>query len=174
MNKEEVSYDYLLRHFYKLPVDVVMKRDLYNIPILERKAPIEDVFSILSSRRHVWIVEDRNSMKLVGVITEKDILELLLPERIPPYVVGSINIKSMLFRNVKYAEDVMNSKLVTIETHHPLEEAINKMHKYRCYRLPVLDKGRLIGEISIRLLIVQFLKVVKWHKILKEESQKQQ
>ena len=172
LKKDEISYDYLLKHFYKLPIEAVMKKRVWDLPILERKAPIEDVFSILSSRRHVWIVEDKKSLKLVGVITEKDLLELLVPQRIPPYSIGSISIKSMPFKNAQKAEDIMTSRLVTIEIHHPVEEALTKMHRYRCYRLPVVEKGRLVGEVTIRLLVIQFLKVIRWHRILKKEEEK--
>ncbi len=169
MKEDDVRYEHLLRHFYKVPVEVIMKRSVWDLPILECGASVEEVFAILSSRRHVWIVESKDNMKLRGIITEKDLLDILLPKKLSPYVIGSINVRSMLFGNIRKAEDIMNPKVVMLKPTDTVETALVKMHQYRHRRLPVVDdRKKLLGEITLKTLIIQFRRVIKWHRITRK------
>ena len=59
-----------------------------NLPLLEKEASIEKVFTVLTARNHVWIVAEKGSKKLAGIITESDVLRSLAPLRLPKYVFG--------------------------------------------------------------------------------------
>jgi len=169
LKDDDVRYEHLLKHFYKVPVEAIMKKSVWDLPILECRASIEEVFAILSSRRHVWIVESKDSMKLRGIITEKDLLDILLPKKLSPYTIGSINVRSILLGNIKRAEDVMNTKIVALKPTDTVETALVKMHQYRHRRLPVVDEQKkLVGEITLKTLIIQFRRVIKWHRITRK------
>ncbi len=61
--------------FYELKVEKIMqKRD---VPLIEKDALIDRVLDILSKKTHVWVTEGKESKKIVGVITEHDILSIL-------------------------------------------------------------------------------------------------
>ncbi len=160
---------YVLKNFYRVPVEHIMTKDLWNMPMLPKDASIEEVLSIMSARRHVWIMEKKGSTKVVGVITEKDLLNIMAPKRIQPYVIGGIDLSSLLLGNVKSAEDLMCKKLIVAHPKDKIEDVLDKMRSYRLRRLPVIDEhGNLIGEITIKSLIIQFRKVLKWYRITKD------
>lgn len=168
MQKKHDDIQYVLKNFYRVPVETIMRKEIWNMPIVYPETNIEDIFSILSARRHVWVVEKKGSLKLVGVITEKDLLEVLAPKRIRPYAIGSIDIRSLLFGNILTAKDVMCKKVVTAHPQDTIETALDKMKSFRIRRLPIVDKeGKLVGEITIKTIIIQFRKVLKWYRITK-------
>ena len=157
---------YVLKHFYRVPVETIMKKDVWNLPIAYEDTPIEDIFAIMTARRHVWIMERKGSMKLKGIITEKDLLEVMAPKRIKTYAIGGIDLRSLLFGNVMVARDIMVRKIIYCKPHDTIEEALDKMRAFRIRRLPVLDDdGNLLGEITIKTIIIQFRKVLKWYRI---------
>ncbi len=168
-NETHGDIQYVLQHFYKVPVETVMRKDIWNMPIAYPDTHIEDIFSIMTARRHVWIVESKKSMKLKGIITEKDLMEVMIPHRISPYMVGSYNVRSLLFGNIKTASDIMVKKLVVAYPNDSLEDVMEKMRSFRVRRLPVVDKkGNLVGDITIKTIIIQFRKILKWYRITKD------
>ena len=79
--------------------------------------------------------------KPIGIITERDIaLKVLL--------------KNRRASEVK-AKEVMSSPLVTLESEASVEEACKLAAKKRIKRLPVVEKGLLIGIVSIRDLLAR-------------------
>lgn len=96
-----------------------------------------------------------SNKKLVGFITEQDILSQLFPK------VGDIiedyvherdfeemekNVKIVLTKKVK---DVMSKKVISIHVNEPLLKAGSIMKIKDVSRMPVIDhKGKLIGIIS--------------------------
>ena len=169
MKKDERDIQYVLQHFYKVPIKSIMERKIWDLPMISKDTPIEEIFSIMTARRHVWVMEKKGSKKLVGVITEKDLLNVMAPKRIQPYVIGGVDLTSLLLGNVKTAEDIMCKKLIVSHPEDMVEEALEKMRSFRIRRLPVVDKdNNLFGEITIKTLIIQFRKVLKWYRITKD------
>ncbi|NPA75576.1 MAG: CBS domain-containing protein [Euryarchaeota archaeon] len=169
-DKDHMDIQYVLKHFYRVPVETVMRKDIWNLPIAYVDTPIEHIFSIMTARRHVWIVEKKGSMKLKGIITEKDLMEVMIPHRVSPYMVGSYNIRSLLLGNIRTAEDIMVRKVVLAHPKDTIEDALEKMMAFRIRRLPVVDKkGNLVGELTIKTLIIQFRKILNWYRITKDE-----
>ncbi len=163
-NHEDILH--VLKHFYTVPVESIMKKEIWNMPIAYPDTHIEDIFSIMTARRHVWILESKESKKLVGIITEKDLLDVMAPHKINPYVIGGIDLKSILFGNVIQAKDIMVSKIVSIKPTDTIEVALNKMRSYKVRRLPVVDdNGNLVGELTVKTIIIQFRKILKWYRI---------
>jgi len=88
--------------------------------------------------------------KLVGVITESDILQLFLPRSRRP-VVGKPELYEA--KAVKSAKELMTKRPVTARPEMNLHEALNLMllHKFR--HLPVTKNGELVGVLSLRDLL---------------------
>ncbi len=169
VSKRHEDIQYVLKHFYKVPVESIMRKEVWNLPIAYEDTPIEEIFAIMTARRHVWILEKKGSMKLKGLITEKDLLDVMAPKRIKPYAIGGIDMRSLLLGNVLTAKDVMVKKLIYCKPQDTVETAIDKMKSFRVRRLPIIDdSGNLLGEITIKILIIQFRKVLKWYRIMKD------
>ncbi len=79
--------------------------------------------------------------KLAGIITERDIaLKVLLKDR------RASEVK---------AKEIMASPLVTIESETSVDEACKLAARKRIKRLPVVEKGVLVGIVSIRDLLTR-------------------
>ncbi len=169
MKKNERDIQYVLQHFYKVPIKSIMERKIWDLPMVSKDTSIEEIFSIMTARRHVWVMEKKGSKKLVGVITEKDLLNVMAPKKIQPYVIGGVDLTSLLLGNVKTAEDIMCKKLIVSHPQDTVEMALEKMRSFRLRRLPIVDnENNLLGEITIKTLIIQFRKVLKWYRITKD------
>ncbi len=169
MSDKHKDMEYVLKNFYRVPVENIMNKNIWDMPILPKDATIEEILSLMSARRHVWIVDKKGSKKVIGIITEKDLLDILAPKRVQPYVIGGIDLTSLLFGNVRKAEDIMCKKLIVAHPKDTIEEALDKMRSFKLRRLPVINEnGELIGELTIKSLIIQFRKVLKWYRITKE------
>jgi CBS domain-containing protein len=139
-----------LSEFYKLPVKKVME---WEVPVIEKSAPLGIVAKILRSRHHVWVVAEPESKKLVGIITEKEFLEVMSPLPARSWVVGVIKPKSWHHAKFERAEDLMVKHLVTCNQNQSIEEVLTLMSHHKLRRLAVIEEDELIGEVTLSALI---------------------
>jgi len=161
MKKKEPK---LVSEFYELKVEQLMDKKVWDIPIVNKDAPIDHVLSILDGRSHVWVVDDSKNKELKGVITRQDVLEILAPPR------SSYNMFSVTrykFHGTKgKAEDVMNRDPITSRCNEKIVDVLQKMIKHRIRRLPVVDKdNKILGEITLQHLIHKFYLASQYHSI---------
>ena len=78
-----------------------------------------------------------NNKKLVGFISQKDILWALIK-------------KSKGDLSKIDAVDISPKKIATIKPTETIREAIRKMNKLKFDRLPVVENGKLLGLITVR------------------------
>lgn len=83
------------------------------------------------------VVKENN--KLVGIMTERDVLVALT--------------KRKNLEKVKVKEIMTSKKLVTISPRRDVYDAVILMKKKEIRRLPVIEKGKIIGLITIRDII---------------------
>ena len=74
------------------------------------------------------------SDKPLGIITESDIIKKVVAENLKA---SEVNV-----------EDIMSSPIIVVDPYAPLEEAMKTMGKCNIRRLPVVEKGKLIGIIT--------------------------
>ncbi|RKY96246.1 MAG: CBS domain-containing protein [Candidatus Hydrothermota bacterium] len=157
----------LLKEFYELPIKELMDKRIWDLPIIEKNKDINHVFSILSGKNHVWVVDNKKNMKLVGVITEHDVLSVLSPTRIPPYVFGKPDLRSLQYGLAKTAEDVMSKNPVTSRPEEKVADVLSKMRRCQVRRIPVVDeKQKLLGEITLHHLIYKYYKATQYHPLV--------
>jgi len=150
-----------LERFHTLRLtDIMPGQD--SMPVLPADADLLSVLKILRTRHHVWVVRDRESMELVGVIRYMDVIDLLLPPEAYRFKLGmtSKTMKSLLGGATR-AEDVVERHVLTIEADATVLDALMKMRKYRVQVLAVVENNRLIGEVSLRILIDEFLRLLR-------------
>ena len=159
----------LVRRFYELCVSEVQDSHSWELPVVELSENMDIVMNMLVTKDHAWVVQNRRSMKLVGIITEKDFLDVIAPPRIPTYSFGIPRIRSLKQGNVQTAGDIMCRKTLTIDSTLSVKEAIEKMIAYRVRRLAIVDgKKRLTGEPTLHTLMHKYSKARTYHNILDE------
>jgi CBS domain-containing protein len=123
---------------------------------VERGTPVRDVIRLLIDNRisGVPVVEDGS---VVGIISEGD---LILRERAYRQRGGMAFLAQQLFEDheklaLEYrkahglvAEDVMSQPVVTILPGTPVEEIAHLMAERQIKRVPVVDRGKLVGIVS--------------------------
>ncbi len=81
----------------------------------------------------------KEGKKLIGIITEKDIVE--------GAVAKELNVKKTL------AKDIMTTGMITIAPEADLYKAVELMNRENVRRLPVVKNGDLIGLLTVRDLL---------------------
>jgi len=79
----------------------------------------------------VPVVEDD---RLIGILTDRDIIVRAVAERVDPQSIS--------------VGDVASRELVTVEPDQDLDEALSLMARHRVRRLPVVADGRLVGILA--------------------------
>jgi len=65
MKKDEFDIQYVLKHFYKVPIKSIMDRKIWDLPLVSKDTPIEDIFSIMTARRHAWDLREYEKAKIL-------------------------------------------------------------------------------------------------------------
>jgi len=142
--------------FYELKVEKIMqKRD---VPLIEKDAPVDRVLDILSKKTHVWVTEGKESKKIVGVITEHDILSILSPRR-APYSFGLPDLRTLHWGT---ADSIMHKRLVKCGPKNTIGDVLSKMMEHGIRRLPVTKRNNIIvGEIRLFHIIKRYSAALK-------------
>jgi predicted transcriptional regulator len=141
-----------IEKFYELAVEKVMERK--GLPLIEKDATIDRVLSTLTKKTHVWVTESKGSRKVIGAITEHDILSILAPGG-PRYVFGIPDMRT-LHRGT--AGSIMHRRLIRCGPKTTIREALRIMFEHGVRRLPVTKKGDIIvGEIRLHHIIKRFI-----------------
>ena len=122
-----VKQNKLISDFYELKVSQLMDKRVWDLPLIEENEDIYHVLSILGARNHIWVIKNKESMELVGIITEHDVLSVLAPKHFPSYVFGMPDISSIQHGTAKTAEDVMSPEIITCNPDDKIIDALMKM-----------------------------------------------
>ncbi len=112
-----------------------------EVSTVRQDAKITDVIRLLVRKRITGVPVVSEDMRLLGVVTEKDILQTL---RYDP------NIKA------KSAADLMTSEIVSFGENDGLMEVFESLVESNFRRVPILSEGKLVGIVS-RRDIIKFL-----------------
>ena len=93
----------------------------------------------MMSDKNVGAVAVLDSGRLVGIFSERDLMKRVVAAGLDPMrtQVGT----------------VMTKDLVVGRPSDDINEALQKMHSVGCRHLPIVDKGNLVGMISLRDLL---------------------
>jgi CBS domain-containing protein len=161
----------LIPDFYGLTVKQLMDKRVWDLPIVAVDEDIHHVLNILGARNHIWIVKNKKTNELVGVITEHDALSVLAPKRFPSYVFGMPDVKSIHHGTAKTAGDIMCCRgVVTCRKDDKIVDVLEKMRKHQLRRLPVVEDHKLIGELTLHQLIRKYYDATQYHPIIENEE----
>jgi len=150
----------ILSEFYRIPAGDMIDERVWDLPLIEKEASIEHVLSILTGRDHVWVVESKDSRKLVGVITEHDILCVVYPTEKKVYL-GMPEKHNFPYKFFEKAEKIMSKDLIKCRPDETVKGVLDKMMDYKVRRVPVVDDGNIIGEINLHEIIIKFYDFIK-------------
>ncbi len=137
--------------FYELKIEKIMQTK--DVPLIEKDAPIDRVLDILTKKTHVWVSDSKKSRKIVGVITEHDVLSILSPRKVP-YAFGLPDLRA-LHRGT--AEEVMSRRLVKCGPKNTVSDVLRKMIEHGVRRLPVTKRNNIIvGEVRLYHIINEY------------------
>lgn len=141
--------------FGNIPVSEVMNPDP---PVVERTASLCKVARLLRHHSHVWVVEEKEEGKrtLLGIVTEKDFLELLnpIPDRV--YTTGMLKPKSLYHGDMSIAEEFMVSPVLSCSSTTTVAAALETLWERRIRHLAVAEDNCLIGELSMKGIIAAY------------------
>ncbi|MFH0859657.1 MAG: CBS domain-containing protein [Candidatus Altiarchaeota archaeon] len=147
-----------IQAFYDAKVDSFMSRQL---PLIGAKSTVGDVLHRMGnlSTDHLWVIDSEKGDKFVGVITEKDILRgLSSPYTSEDMEWDILGLKSITYGSAKTAGDIMSKHIITAKSSTTVGEVIRLMTQNRIRRLPVVDRDKLIGEVTVHQIAGQVSK----------------
>lgn len=160
----------LISDFYELKVSQIMDKRVWDLPLIGEEEDIYHVLSILGARNHIWVVKNKKSKELAGIITEHDVLSILAPKRLPNYVFGMPDVSSIKHGTAKTAEDVMCHRIITCKPDDKIIDALMKMVKYNLRRLPVVEDKKIVGELTLHQLIRKYYGATQYHPMVEDEE----
>ncbi len=124
-----------------------------NLITFKPEQSLAEVMEILARNQITGgpVVDERG--KLVGLISESDCMEQLSNSRYYNLPMGSEKV-----------EKYMSSVVETIDAHVDIFDAATKFHKSSHRRFPVMESGKLVGQISQHdvILAALHLKSQSW------------
>jgi CBS domain-containing protein len=138
-------------------------RDVMVSPVIivRRSATVREVAKILVEKRISATPVVDNAGKLVGIVTESDLMRRAEAGTEHPYswwvhfLAGDATIAADYVKShAAKVEDVMTSDIVTAAPETPLHEIASLFEEHRIKRVPIVDRvGDLVGIVSRANLI---------------------
>jgi len=125
-----------MHEFLEAEVREIMHSRIWDLPMVEENTDIKTVLVVIIGRCYTWVVKDMKSMSLTGIITEHDALKLM--NEYEPSI---------------KAKDIMTENVVKASPDEKVKDVLDRMIEKGFRRMPVVENGKLVGEITLRHLI---------------------
>jgi CBS domain-containing protein len=143
----------MMEKFYKLKVKEIMI-PVHDTPFMEENASWVEFLSKLSVRAHAWVVNNTEEMKVVGVVTEHDMLRSMMPPGQKKARIFGIPRAEIFCLKESAVRDIMAYNPVVCSQEETVADVFKKFSSFNIRRLAVVDENkRLLGEITIQLLV---------------------
>lgn len=139
--------------FYELSVKDVIDKRHWDLPLVEKNAELLRVLAVLGGTDHVWVVDTLENRKLLGVITEGDVLKALAPKRKITYF-GMPGKEAVHWEMHETADHIMSREPIICKPGEKVKNVLDKMATHRMRGIPVVENGKIVGEVTLRHLIV--------------------
>jgi len=141
-----------MEELYKLKVKEIMIPQ-HDTPFMEENAICTEFCAELALRAHAWVVNNIEEMRVVGVITEHDVLRWIIPHREKKERISGTPSTEILHKE-SVVQDIMTHNPVVCSPEETVADVLKKFSSFDIRRLAVVDEGkRLLGEITIQLLV---------------------
>jgi predicted transcriptional regulator len=151
-----------INEFYALNIQDYMQPFTSTDSYVEKTDEIDHVFHLLSQRHHVWVIDQKSTMQVLGIITESDTIQLFAPAYTPLQSFDKPTLQSFQFGLSINAQEIMSAQPITAKQDDTLGDVIIKMKQHKIKQLAVIDTDdRLIGELTLHHLISEYSKKQK-------------
>ncbi|MEM7821817.1 MAG: CBS domain-containing protein [Candidatus Aenigmatarchaeota archaeon] len=116
-----------------------------NVVVSEPGITVKEAARIMS-QFHIGSLIILKNKKIVGIITERDIL---------------ISVAQGKEAELTTVEEVMTKNVITIAPDKTVEDAVNLMIEHRIKKLPVVDGNKLVGIITASDIVVVEPKLIE-------------
>jgi CBS domain-containing protein len=142
----------MMEELYKIKVKEIMI-PRHDTPFMEENASWAEFLTKLSLRAHAWVVNNSEEMKVVGVVTEHDMMRCLIPPGHKKQRIFGIPRAEILHKET-IVQDIMTHNPVVCSLEETVADVLKKFSSLNIRRLAVVDENkRLLGEITIQLLV---------------------
>jgi CBS domain-containing protein len=142
----------MMEEFYKIKVKEIMIPG-HDTPFMEENAGWMEFLSKLSLRAHAWVVNNTEEMKVVGVVTEHDLLRSIIPPGQRKERMFGIP-RAQILHKESVVRDIMTRNPVVCSPEETVADVLKKFSSFNIRRLAVVDENqRLLGELTIQLLV---------------------
>ena len=141
-----------MEKFHETKVKEIMIR-IHDTPFMEENASWAEFLSKLSLRAHAWVVNNIEEMKVVGVVTEHDMLRAIIPPGQRKEMMFGVPRAEILHKE-SVVQDIMRHNPIVCSPEETVADVLKKFSSFDIRRLAVVDENkRLLGEITIQLLV---------------------
>lgn len=116
------------------PVSAILDRKGRNVFSVAPNVSVAEAVTEMNLHR-VGSVLVLDGARLVGIFTERDVLRRIVGAGLDPHRVS--------------VEKVMTTEVITISPEATIEDTMALFTEKRCRHLPVMERGELVGTISI-------------------------
>lgn len=113
----------------------LMKQNLATVPVSVSALEAAQVMR----ERHIGSVFVSQDERIVGIVTETDLVREVVGAGLPAQTVT--------------VQDIMSSPVIGIDERRPITEAADLMERSRTRHLAVLKYGQIVGVLSVRDLL---------------------
>ncbi|MAH47601.1 hypothetical protein CMI37_17400 [Candidatus Pacearchaeota archaeon] len=113
----------------------------------------------LMTRNFIWVTPETNLKKCAKTMIKKRVGSLIIKEKDSRKLKGILTEKDIVWAVVKkskkdlaniFAKDLMKRKVVTIKPSADITEALKKIRKKKTRRLPVVENKKVIGMLTTK------------------------
>jgi CBS domain-containing protein len=141
-----------MEEFYKIEVKEIVI-PMRNTPYIEENAGWAVFLKKLSVRAHAWVVNNTEEMKVVGIVTEHDMLRSIIPPGQKKERILGVS-KDHILHKESVVQDIMTHNPVVCSPEETVADVLNKFSSFDIRRLAVVDDNkRLLGEVTIQRLL---------------------
>jgi predicted transcriptional regulator len=108
-----------------------------NIVVVEPKDSVSRAVELMASRNIGCVVSVEKS-KPLGILTERDIVRI---------------VQKGLDLDKTRVSDIMSRKIISLESGSSIQAAVDLLEKNHIKKLPVIERGRLIGIVTMTDLL---------------------
>jgi CBS domain-containing protein len=142
----------MIEKFYQIHVKEIMI-PLRNTPYIEENAGWAVFLKKLSVRAHAWVVNNTEEMKVVGVVTEHDMLRSIIPPGQKKERIFGVS-KDHILDKESVVQDIMTHNPVVCSQEENVADVLRKFSSFDIRRLAVVDENKkLLGEVTIQRLL---------------------
>lgn len=141
--------NYAIRHMEEV-VRNIMTREVITI---EENRTVMDAAELMTANQISSLIVEKNQ-NAIGIISERDFVRKICSKDLLPSKI--------------LVSDIMSSIAQTAEPDTPLEVAVQRMINHKIRRLPVLEKGKIVGIVTVTDLAKELRKIVLHEGVLSD------